>query len=138
MNNILVDSAARLDKQRPLFAKEATLSFKDYRRATPDGLYVMRLDKAEITAHQRQVKLQNFSFTSPFNKQEFTAKQKLSKELYNVTVPAITITGVDWWDLLNEEKIEANEITASGGKLSIFLDRRLPPKTRWAISQANC
>jgi hypothetical protein len=130
MSNILLDSATRLDKERFLFAKEATLSVEDYRRPTPDGLYEIRLGKAEVTAHKRQVKLRNFSFASPLSRQAFTKKQTQAKELYNVQLPSITISGVNWWDLLNEEEIAASEITTSGGKLSIFLDRTLPPKNK--------
>lgn len=130
MNNVLLDSITRTDKNRFLFAKEATLSFSDYKRPTPDGLYNLKIGRVTVKAPRDEVKLENFSFTSPYNRTEFVAKQKQSKELYNVSLPSVTLTGVDWWAALNDEAFIADALTASGGSLFIYLNRLLPPKNK--------
>lgn len=130
LNNVLLDSATRKDKNRFFFAADATVSFSNYHRPTPDGLYSMKIDNVKIRAPENNVTLTGFSFTSPFGKKEFAAKQKQSKELYNVRFPSVSLSNVNWWALLNEEAITADEAVAEGGKLDIFLDRSLPPKNK--------
>ena len=130
LHDFLVDSTTRNEKDRFLFAKKATLSFKDYERPTPDGLYRLKVYNVMVKAPQQQITLTGFSFSSPFDKTEFVKKQKLSNELYNVSLPSVTISGVDWWTLLNEEEVVADVVSVPAGKLSIYLDRRLPPKNK--------
>jgi len=130
LNDFLVDSTTRKDKDRFLFAREGTLSFKDYNKPTPDGLYNLKIGEVKIKAPQQQVTLTGFSFTSPFDKAAFVKKQKQSKELYNVSFPSVIVNGVDWWTLLNEEEIVADVVDVPSGKLSIYLDRSLPPKNK--------
>jgi len=130
MDDLLLDSTTRKDKDRFLFAEKAAVSFKDFNKPTPDGLYNLKIGEVKIEAPRQQVRLTDFSFTSPLSKAEFVKRQKQSKELYNLTLPSVTISGVDWWTLLNEEEILADEIKAQGGKLSIYLDRSLPPKSK--------
>lgn len=130
LNKLRLDSITRNDKNRFLFAEEATVSLRDYSRPTPDGLYRMKIDAIQIKAPQNNVTLTNFSFASPLDKKQFVARQKQSKELYEVRFPAVTLNHVNWWALLNEEEIVAETVAVDGGKLSIFLDRSLPPKNK--------
>lgn len=130
LNDILLDSSARNDKDRFLFAKEATISFRDFVKPTPDGLYQLKLQQVTAKAPQQQVIINGLSFTSPLSKTEFVKRASQSKELYNLTLSSVTLSGVDWWSLLNEEEITAGNISIPGGKLSIFLDRSLPPRNK--------
>ena len=66
LNDFLVDSTTRNEKDRFLFAEKAMLSFKDYEKHTPDGLYRLKVDNVMIQAPQQQITLTGFSFTSPF------------------------------------------------------------------------
>jgi hypothetical protein len=128
--DILVDSTTRTQKDRFLFAERGTISFSDFSKPTTDGLYWLKVGKVRVRAPQPQVVLSNVSFTSPYNRSEFSRRQKQSKELYNLVLPSVTVSNVDWWTLLNEEEIVADAITAKGGRLSIYLDRSLPPKDK--------
>ena len=130
MNDIQLDSLTRLDKKRFLFAKSAAVSFSEYSRRTPDGLYQMKADKVAIKAPEDKVDITGFSFASPFSRTEFSARQKQSKEWYEVRLPSISLNGVRWWGLLNDEELSADALTVNGGKLNIFLDRSLPLKSK--------
>lgn len=130
MNDILLDSTTRSDTQRFLFAKEATINFKNYTTQTSDGLYQFKIGNGSIAAHQRQAVLQNISFASPLSQQEFVKRQKNAKELFDLSLSSISLQGVDWWNLFNGEELTANELTARNGQVSIYLDRTLPPASR--------
>ncbi len=130
MTNILIDSATRNEQDRFLFARAATLSFKNYVTKTTDGLYNLRIGAVTIEAPQQIIKMQNLAIQSPFSKGQFVKKLTKSKELYDFTVPSITIKNVNWWRLMNEEQLVADELNLSGAKLKIYLDRSLLPKSK--------
>jgi hypothetical protein len=130
MTNILLDSTTRQDQNRFLFAKDATLSFENYITQTKDGLYNFKIGKGTILATQKKVMLQNLSFASPLSRQQFVKQQKLAKEMYNLQLSSVTLNGIDWWTLMNGEEFVAENVALSGGKLSIYLDRTLPPRSK--------
>ena len=128
LNDVLIDSSTRNDVGRPLFAKDATISMKDYSRPTKDGLYVLKIGSAVIKAPQGDMQLADLSFTSPLSKQAFTQRHQFSASMYQLRLPSVTIHKVDWWLLLNEEEIVADGVTADNGTASVYLDRSLPSK----------
>lgn len=130
LKNILLDSAARTNRKGILFSETAIIQFKNFVKPTPDGLYNLKMGSVTIKEPQQTVSLANVSFTSPLSRKAFVAKQKFSKELYYLTTPAVTISGVNWWALMNEEELVADAVTMQRGKLSIYLDRSLTPKSK--------
>ncbi|GAA4742885.1 hypothetical protein [Flavisolibacter ginsenosidimutans] len=126
MNDLLIDSSMLQRKNRFLFAKEATVSFRDFVRPVSGGLYVLKMDAATATIPEQRVEISNFSYASPLSKAEFTKRQKWSEEMYGLSLPHVRLTNVDWWTLLNGEEITANNLILDGGKLSVYLDRTKP------------
>jgi hypothetical protein len=130
MKDILLNDATRNDKSRFLFAKEAQLEFHDFSMQSKDKLYTMKIGDAFINATKRKVELKNVSYGSPLSKQEFVARQKEAKEKYDLQLPAITISGIDWWEAMNGNEINAGQISTAGGKVAVYFDRRLPPTNK--------
>jgi hypothetical protein len=130
MTDILVDSTTRDNKDRFLFAKEAAISFKNFSTATTDKIYNLEIGSVSIKSPRQTVSLQNFSFKTKLSKEAFQKRFKTRKEIFDLSIPSITVQKMDWWDLLNEERIEADAITVSGLKLDVYLDRRPLPSSR--------
>jgi hypothetical protein len=97
---------------------------------TSDGLYNFKIGDAFVNATQKKVELKNLSYTSPLSKKEFIAKQKEAKEKYDISLPVVTIHGVEWWPAFNGEEISAGKVELKGGEVSIYSDRSLPPKNK--------
>ncbi len=130
MNDILLDSTTRNDKERFLFARAARIDFSNYSAKTKDGLYAIKLGNASVNTLQKKMVLKNVSFGSTLSKGAFTKQAAVAKEMYGLSLPSITIRGIDWWSALNEEKIIASAVETKGGKFSVYFDRSLPPKSK--------
>jgi hypothetical protein len=130
MNAILLDQYTRKDKDRFLFSKEAHLEFHDFNTRTKDGLYNFKIGTVAVDAAKRQLTLRNLSFGSTLSKEAFVKKQKVAKEMYGLSIPTLTISGVDWWPALNGEELKADEVETNGGKFSVYFDRALPPTNK--------
>ena len=89
LNDILIDSATRDNKDRFLFAKKATLSFRDFFMPTTGGLYNLKIDSVMIKSPEQSVSLTNLSFSSPYGTAQFEAKQKFRTGLYHLAFPPL-------------------------------------------------
>ncbi len=130
MDDILIDSATRTDKNRFLFAKKARLSFKDYKAAAGKGQYNLSIATVSVEAPEQKLTLTNLSLSPQLSKEAFVRSQKTAKEYYQVSFPSVTLNGVNWWNLMNEEELVTKEINIPAGKLSIYLNRSLPPASK--------
>jgi hypothetical protein len=130
MRDVLLDETTRTDPGRFLFAKTAQIRFHDYRTQTKDGLYNLSAAEVAVKAPEQQVVISKLSFMPTKSRRQFTRSLKQSKELYRLSMPSVVISRVDWWKLINEEEIIADDVLADNGKLSIYFDRSLPPRSR--------
>ena len=130
MRDILLDETTRTDPGRFLFAKTAQVRFYDYHTQTKDGLYQLAAAEVEVKAPEQQVVISKLSFVPTKTRQQFTSSLKQSKELYRLSLPSVVINRIDWWKLINEDEIIADDVLANNGKLSIYFNRSLPPRSR--------
>ncbi|MGZ7117898.1 MAG: hypothetical protein ACXVHS_10735, partial [Methanobacterium sp.] len=126
MNNLLIDSLTQFDTKRFLFAKEAYLSTKNFTGRTPDSLYYFKCRSINISTADNKVVALDIQLHPRFNKQKFESHLHERKEMYNLTIPKLTLSGINWWDLTNQKNIIAKEAIVSNGSCNIFLDRSLP------------
>lgn len=52
------------------------------------------------------------------------------KEQYDISVTNINVTGINWWDILNEEGLTAGTMTMSDSRIKVYLNRSLPASTQ--------
>jgi hypothetical protein len=130
LKDILLNSSTRSDKKRFLFAKEARMAFHNFTTTLANGLYRFSIKDAMINATGKQVVLKNLRLGSPLSKQAFMKKQSHAKEMYTLTIPTVTINGVDWWTALNGDAIETGTVQTKGGRFAVYFDRSLPPQNK--------
>lgn len=125
LENVLIDSSAQFDTKRFLFAKQATLSAKNFYGRTTDNLYYFKCAFINISTNEDEITAQGFELHPRFNQQQFESHLRERKEMYNLSIPKITLHGVGW-SKLSDQKIIANQAVMSNGSFKIFLDRSLP------------
>jgi len=129
--DILIDSTTKNVTDRFLFARQALLTMKNYAMKTTDDLYLFKIGELAIQAPQQTMKIQNLSFTSRLNRQQFQQRLVHQKEQYNLSIPQITIHNIDWWSFMHENRFIAGDLKISNAKVKIHLDRSLPrPKSK--------
>lgn len=126
MNDILIDSTTEYDTKRFLFAKQAKLSTKNFYSRTPDSLYYFKCASINISTAENKITAHNFELHPRFNKKQFESHLHERKEMYNITIPKISLHGINWWNLTNQKNIIAHESMINNGSCKIFLDRSLP------------
>ncbi|MEP6700185.1 MAG: hypothetical protein ABJA85_02670, partial [Bacteroidota bacterium] len=126
MNDLLIDSSTQNDKSRFLFAKDAAITTTNYIARSSDSLYFFKFGSIRISTAANNMILQNIKMEPRLSKQQFEAKLSSRKIFYNVSIPEITLSGIDWWQLANGQSILAKEAVINKGILKLYLDRSLP------------
>jgi len=126
MSDILIDSSTEYDTKRFLFAKQAKLSTKNFYSRTPDSLYYFKCATINISTAENKITALNCELHPRFNKKQFESHLHERKEMYNLEIPKITLEGINWWNLINQKNIIADEAVINNGSCKIFLDRSLP------------
>lgn len=127
LNNILIDSTTQFDKQRFLFAKTALLQTTDYTLPTPDSLYFLKAGTISIAGEQHKLTATDVHLSPRGNIEQFRKKLKFQKERYDAKVQKLVLNNIDWYDLVNWEKLFAKQATIFKANLNVYFDRSLPP-----------
>lgn len=126
MKDVLIDSSTQYDTKLFMFAKKADLSAKNLYGRTPDSLYYFKCRSIDISTAENNLTILNIELHPRGSRQQFESHLKQRKEIYNLSIPKITVSGINWWDLANQKDIIAKEATIHNGSCDIFLDRSLP------------
>lgn len=129
--DILIDSSTEHANDRFLFARQASLSLKNYEMKTADDVYLFRIGALTVKTPQQTMTIQNLSLAPRYNKQQFQKRLVHQKEQYELSVPKITIQNIDWWSFMHQDRFVADELVMPDVKVKIHLDRSLPrPKSK--------
>jgi hypothetical protein len=126
LQNILVDSSTQFDKSRFLFAKQATLSTKNFSGETPDRLYLFRCRAIRISTAENSLIISGFELHPIGGKQQFESKLSVRKEMYDIDIPKITLSNVNWPNVVNGNAMVAKQAVVNNGTCKVFLDRSKP------------
>jgi hypothetical protein len=126
MNDVLIDSSTQYDNKRFLFAKHALIETSNYSFATPDSLYFVKLGKLSLVGEKHEVTVSNAELQPRGSRQEFVKKLTTRDEMYHVVMPKIIFSGLNWWQLINKEKIVTDRADLYGGTVSVYSDISIP------------
>jgi len=127
LQDLLIDSTTQHATDRFLFAKKAFITLNNFAMRTNDNLYQFKVKAISIVAPEHFMTLNGVSISSRYSKAQFQKQLKSRKEQYDVAAPSITFKNTDWWNLLNEEEFVAEQVSIKNPKVTVYLDRSLPP-----------
>jgi hypothetical protein len=124
LSNIVIDSTTQFDKKRFLFARDAQISLKNYAVPTSNNLYTFKVGVISINATKQLLVARGISLQPHYSKQEFQQRIEAQKERYDISIPSIVIQNTNWWDLINNQVLQASSADLGTVKASVYLDRR--------------
>jgi hypothetical protein len=127
LSNIVIDSTTQFDKNRFLFARDAEITLKNYAVPTSNDLYTFKVGMISIRATKHLLVAKNVSLQPHYSKQEFQQHVQAQKERYDLSIPSIELENTNWWDLINNQVLQASSADLGNINASVYLDRRKPP-----------
>jgi hypothetical protein len=126
MENMLIDSNTRQDQKRFLFAEKLQVSGRNLSGRTADNLYLVKCGSINLSTNEDRIRALDISVEPRYNKNEFESKFTARKYMFRVDIPGLTLSGINWWKMLNGKGIIAKEATLDDGTCEVYLDRSLP------------
>jgi hypothetical protein len=126
LSHIQIDSTTQFDKNRFMYAKDAELSTKNYSVPTSNNLYTVKIGLITIKATKGLLSAKNIVLQPRYSKEEFQKHVPAQKERYSMSIPSVEFTNTDWWNLINNETLQAKSVQINKADISVYLDRTKP------------
>ncbi len=126
LSNVLIDSAAELDKTRFLFAKQLLLEAGDIRLPVGASNYDLGIGAIRISGGEQQLDIRNLTLKPHSGREAFLRLQKEQVEVYDIELPALHLRGTDWWAAVHGESLLADEVELDDATINVYLDQRMP------------
>jgi hypothetical protein len=127
LDDIRLDKETARDSSRFLFAKDASVYLKEYSVFTPDKLYRFTVDSVTLKPMMGLMSANNIRLSPQGNKDEFSKKLKVLKDRFDIRIQKASVKNINWWSLISNEGLIGENMTLTGGYISVYDDRRLPP-----------
>jgi hypothetical protein len=127
MKDLLIDSVTQYDNKRFLFTKYTAIECNNYFFRTPDSLYFFKAGSLHVSGERHEIIAKDVELTPRGDKQQFESKLKARQIMYHLTFPEVTLSHINWWALINHERLVAKDVDITGGIFYAYMDETLPP-----------
>lgn len=120
ISDILVDSLASIDSSRVYYTKNVEITIKDYKIATPDSLYFVKLEDLNFSTAKNMLTLKNVKLEPRLSKNNFHKTVKHAKDRFDLDFRRIEIKDIDFNLFLNRQKLYARQLSISEAKVDVY------------------
>lgn len=126
LKDILISQQTESDTSRFLYAKDATMSLKNFTHKTSDSLYTFMLDSITVFAARNELRVQSVKVQPRVSKANYAKVMKARQDRYDVNVKNVVFEDIAWWSLLAGDGFYAGNVSIAGGSLEVYSDRTIP------------
>jgi hypothetical protein len=127
MKDVLIDSSTQYDAKRFFFAKQATLSAKNFYGRSSDSSYYFNCASITISTAENKLVALGFEVHPRFSKRQSESHLSEVNEKYKLTIPGITLEGIDGMnmnDVLSKDNLSLKSILINKPVIEVFHQKR--------------
>jgi hypothetical protein len=128
ISSIKIDSLSSQDTSRFYYTKGVEFTLHNYKLATADSLYYMKVKQMSFSTARRSLILDEPALVPRYSKKGFFQKIKRSDDRFDLSFKRIAITDVDLQRFLRDQKLYAGLLDISNGKVEIYSDNKYKGK----------
>lgn len=128
ISNIQIDSLSSLDQNRFYYTKGVDFTLHDYKLATADSLYYIKVKQLYFSTAGRNMVLDDAALQPRYSKKGFFEKIGRSDDRFDLSFKRIAITDIDLQRFLRDQKLYAGLLDISNGKVEIYSDNHYKGK----------
>lgn len=123
--NLWVDSTWRTDP-RIYNTDDIVVTLRDIEQKTGNGMYAMHFGEIGISTAQNLLYVDRFHLEPLFNRHDFSRKLGYQTDRMDVQVGKITLSGIDWRELMLDKRLVAVKLRIDSLVLDDYRDKRVP------------
>lgn len=126
VNNLLVDSLSAQDTSRFYSSKSVDFEIDDYKMATADSLYFLKLQKLNFSTDKRQLLIKGLALVPRYSKTAFYQKTGVRQDRYDLKFDTISIDHLDLQRFNDQQKIYSTSASISNANVNIYTNAAYP------------
>ena len=130
ITGIRIDSTAKNDRNRLLFAEDCRINLKDYSYLSANGLYAVKAKEINLQTSLERMEVDDLNYQPVVTRQQLYRKMGHQTDIFTINMKRVGFSKVKWWALLGEEAFISETIAIHNGSIKIFNDRGVPEDTR--------
>jgi hypothetical protein len=135
ISDIVIDSLSNRDTSRFYYTKGVQLVLHDYKLATADSMYYIKLKKILFSTSERKIVLEKVAFTPRYSKASFHKVLGHPAERFDISFNKITLTDIDLQRFLRDQKVYAGTMDINKGKVEIYNNNAYKGKKKSKIGK---
>jgi len=120
ISDVYIDSLSEKDSSRFYYTKDVQVKLHDYKLATPDSLYYIKLDQITFSTNKRDLILNKVALEPRYSKKAFYAKVQKRQERYDIRFNRIAINDIDLQRFLRDKKLYAGTMDITKPYIEIY------------------
>ena len=124
ITNLWVDSTWRTDP-RIYNTDDIVVTLRDIEQQTGNGMYAMHFGEIGLSTSQNLVYIDWFHLQPLFNRHDFSRKLGYQTDRMDVQVRKITLSGIDWRELMLDKRLLAEKLRIDSLVLDDYRDKRV-------------
>lgn len=127
IKDFLLDSLSKEDTTRFFYTKDVSFELAGYKSLSKDRMYTLKADTIRGSVQAQSLEIRGFRMIPSYGEMAFTRKYKVQKDRYNLDFKKVSLKGVDYKRLSQDESVHARSLTLGPAQVAIFMNRELPP-----------
>lgn len=118
LSGFALDSASMQQTDKFFYANNFDLQFTNYEMKLVDNLHKINVDKISIQSFDRKLQIENLRLKPVVNNADLSIMQSFNRsELYNITIPKITLWGINLRDAFFYNKLNITHFHVTKPKI---------------------
>ena len=130
MDNWEMGEESIKDTSRFLLAERAVIDVNTLLYSPPASDYHFSMAHIRFSTDDNKLTARNLKLNLKTSREEFLSKLDRQKEIYELNLPTVELTGINRYKLLEKGELHIAAVHLNHSKLDILMDRRLPPNTK--------
>lgn len=124
----LIDKESANDTSRIYLLKDVEIGIDDYRFATPDSMYYLKVQQLDYTVSTGKLKIRQFDLEPRYPESTFAKVNGYSRDRYFVQLNNLELEGINLPAYIQKQQLIAKVMNMSDGEVSVYNDNSYPKR----------
>lgn len=134
--DVRIDEKSDKDSTRLFYTSEIDVDLPGFEYDLPDGFYRAKFDRLKVNSRKQNLVISKVSFAPKMSKSAFFKQKGQNVTMADLKLDSIKLDGLDFVQLIENNKIRARNAHLQRGSVSLYMDKRYPPRPGTKIGKA--
>jgi hypothetical protein len=126
LNDWLIDSLSAKDASRVYLLKDININVSNYKYATPDSMYHIKVNQLDFSASSGKVNIKGFDLIPRYSEGQFAKVSGYARDRFNIQLNTVNLEGINLHAYIQKRELIANNMLINEGSVDVFNNNSFP------------